>query len=425
MDQNILYERTNHHHIMFFWTHCRTTICHPSLSTCVCGKRLDWTHSEARWLILVTKTKHTMASPQPAAMINNDSSVSTDEEADAAVSSYKNDNSVAPIVVGDHDVLLGRGKATHIHTGNVRFRELVKERATVYRNNTDTAFRRSVAQDILDTVHANGGRFLKSIQVSTTSSSTSRNQQWQIVEQEKVMTKVKQCLRDTASSMTLAEDMTPPPARQAPTRTSSSITNNLFARHPQAPPPLVPSNSFLTTPVMPGSSHMLYHHPLLQPQPHILPQPHYPMVDPATLVRLQQHSLQAHRLQQLLAAEEQERQQLTAATILLLAHNSTNNNAHQQLSSLPLGTTNTRDNDMQQQQQQQQIRHQLLLLTQLGLLPAAAAQPSHQPPVFASSPVASSIVAAAPMVAASSSSSSSTKNGRRAEEDSSENRKQP
>jgi hypothetical protein len=62
--------------------------------------------------------------------------------------------------IGPHDVLCGRGGATNNHEGNRRFRSIVVEHQTEYL--TARKMEKAViAQQIVQAVHNNGGRYLK------------------------------------------------------------------------------------------------------------------------------------------------------------------------------------------------------------------------------------------------------------------------
>eukprot|EP00934_Nitzschia_sp_Nitz4_P001596 Nitzschia sp. Nitz4//scaffold72_size95085//12875//14353//NITZ4_004745-RA/size95085-processed-gene-0.79-mRNA-1//1//CDS//3329557330//1596//frame0 len=60
----------------------------------------------------------------------------------------------------NHDVLLGRGKATYSHVGNIRFRNLIFQYGDVYEAATQKQ-KTKVAEDIMQIVHSRNGRFLR------------------------------------------------------------------------------------------------------------------------------------------------------------------------------------------------------------------------------------------------------------------------
>lgn len=93
---------------------------------------------------------------------------------------------------GDDDVLMGRGKRSYNHEGNVRFRALVAERASSYFETQSKKVRRDIAKQIMARIEKNGGKFLRP---------TSTNDGWEITPNSIVLTKVKQALRDTASGL--------------------------------------------------------------------------------------------------------------------------------------------------------------------------------------------------------------------------------
>lgn len=100
--------------------------------------------------------------------------------------------------VTDDDVLSGRGKAMHIHEGNIRFRRLIAERIATAGNKDS---RRDTALEIIRIVHERGGRFLK--QRPDTSSSHSEGDAagaWVVLGITSAVVKVKQALRDAYSA---------------------------------------------------------------------------------------------------------------------------------------------------------------------------------------------------------------------------------
>jgi len=68
--------------------------------------------------------------------------------------------------VGVHDVLVDRPTSSLVaktHKGNGRFRCLVAARQAAFMGATDAAIRDLIAHDVMDRVHANGGRFLNKL----------------------------------------------------------------------------------------------------------------------------------------------------------------------------------------------------------------------------------------------------------------------
>ena len=64
------------------------------------------------------------------------------------------------IVPGCNDVLMGRGKSSYNHIGNVRFRHMVLERSHLYEEARFTA-RTRVSEEVLVLIKDRSGRFLK------------------------------------------------------------------------------------------------------------------------------------------------------------------------------------------------------------------------------------------------------------------------
>jgi len=68
------------------------------------------------------------------------------------------------IILTDADVLLGRGNRSNGHAGNERFREFVEKRKPIYRKQGNSKKgKNAVSIDVMEAVHAYGGRFLEII----------------------------------------------------------------------------------------------------------------------------------------------------------------------------------------------------------------------------------------------------------------------
>lgn len=101
---------------------------------------------------------------------------------------------------GPHDVLMGRGAPSTDYSGNLRFRELVKERRSDYVNARRRKDKQGVAGEIIATIKIRGGRFLERIETyrKTNDAGECKKQTiWQPVEDRKsLLVKVKQLMRD-------------------------------------------------------------------------------------------------------------------------------------------------------------------------------------------------------------------------------------
>ena len=62
--------------------------------------------------------------------------------------------------IGEHDVLMGRGGATNNNPGNIKFREIVSSKQLVYLD-AKKKEKKTIAEECVETVRKNGGRFLK------------------------------------------------------------------------------------------------------------------------------------------------------------------------------------------------------------------------------------------------------------------------
>ena len=99
-----------------------------------------------------------------------------------------------------HDVLMGRGAPSTDFTGNLRFRELVKERRNEYVSARRRKDKQGVAGEIIATVKRRGGRFLQRVETERESKKTGEMIKmitWEPVEDRKtLLVKVKQLMRD-------------------------------------------------------------------------------------------------------------------------------------------------------------------------------------------------------------------------------------
>ena len=72
-----------------------------------------------------------------------------------------NKNKVRVGVPGRHDILLGRGKASYLHMGNLRFRYWVESRVHLYDLATTKSEKKKMTREIVQLVKDSTGRFLK------------------------------------------------------------------------------------------------------------------------------------------------------------------------------------------------------------------------------------------------------------------------
>ena len=180
---------------------------------------------------------------------------------------------VASSQVTDDDVLLGRGKRSYNHEGNIRFRKIVLSRADAYRQNSNKAFRMALTLEVIKRIESIGGRFLRQTENSEDETDEAEKS-FELVAKSVVKTKVKQALRDTAAGLTAAEQQVPRKSlsRMQPTHhpnTSSLPQSNPFMN-------LLPTASLLPN-HLPGSS--------FQPGNHVLGQGH-PNAEYAQLLQM-------------------------------------------------------------------------------------------------------------------------------------------
>ena len=101
---------------------------------------------------------------------------------------------------GPNDVLMGRGAPSTDYSGNLHFRELVKERRNEYVNAKRRKDKQVIAGEIIATVKRSGGRFLEraeSFRKTNQAGESKKVTIWNIVDDRKtLLVKVKQLMRD-------------------------------------------------------------------------------------------------------------------------------------------------------------------------------------------------------------------------------------
>ena len=88
---------------------------------------------------------------------------------------------------------MGRGAPSTDFTGNLRFRELVKERRHDYVHAKRRKDKQGVAGEIIATVHSRGGRFLARVETHGGPQSMQKRTIWQpVTDRKTLLVKVKQ-----------------------------------------------------------------------------------------------------------------------------------------------------------------------------------------------------------------------------------------
>ena len=98
-----------------------------------------------------------------------------------------------------NDVLFGRGAPAIDNEGNVRFRRVVCSRRTEYIAAAKRQTKDQIAREVVQTIQAEGGRFLKKMNQPENSLEpglAEKTNAWKVVELGEVLTKVKQALRE-------------------------------------------------------------------------------------------------------------------------------------------------------------------------------------------------------------------------------------
>lgn len=101
------------------------------------------------------------------------------------------------------DVLFGRGGKANHHKGNGIFRELILSKGPIYHSKKN-GYKRTVARDILQRIHAKGGRFIEKHEKSGL---------YHEVEDQRAMDKIAQSLRETKPARKASENSTSNEAR--------------------------------------------------------------------------------------------------------------------------------------------------------------------------------------------------------------------
>lgn len=117
-------------------------------------------------------------------------------------------------VVYPSDVLFGRGSGPNDHEGNIRFRDMVAQRKAEYMATNHRQTKAKIAKTIVDTVFASNGRFLKKLEPAEVQKLglASGMDIYQIVDDDTIMEKAKQALRQnrektsTGSSVTIEQN---------------------------------------------------------------------------------------------------------------------------------------------------------------------------------------------------------------------------
>lgn len=92
------------------------------------------------------------------------------------------------------DVLLGRGTPFSEYRGNIKVRELIRERQAAYAKSTNREEKHKIAMDIARETSAQGERFLRCIQEGAKDIKSSK---WEVLTDGREITqKIKQMIRD-------------------------------------------------------------------------------------------------------------------------------------------------------------------------------------------------------------------------------------
>jgi hypothetical protein len=157
-----------------------------------------------------------------------------------------------------NDVLLGRGAASDRFEGNIQFRTLIRARKNEYSSSMNPNGKAFIAQQIVQTIQANQGRFLRKVKLSRSAEPL----KWEIVSDSVAVEKVNQAFRDMDHRASMSrrgnDDLTDP--LSAPPMVDSSLILSAGAETlPQRDP---------TTMIGHGESGHLQVHHRDDPAPH-------------------------------------------------------------------------------------------------------------------------------------------------------------
>lgn len=116
---------------------------------------------------------------------------------------------------GLHDVLSGRGGSVNAHPGNIQFREWVSIRKTEYNLAKNKDNKANICMDVIQKVYNLGGRFL--------GRDPSSSGWWVELEEERIMAKVSQALREGAPKIREAYRVGDKRRRTATSRNSKRV----------------------------------------------------------------------------------------------------------------------------------------------------------------------------------------------------------
>lgn len=128
--------------------------------------------------------------------------------------------------LNDNDVLLGRGQPILNYSGNVQFRKLIQERKEQYTSTGKHAVKDEIAREILDTIEARGGRFVRKVDEAERDVLQLPDHvlhAWRIVDEQTRLSKVKQALREQVGKD--GNNTSPGHKNKAPRKRSSSDEN--------------------------------------------------------------------------------------------------------------------------------------------------------------------------------------------------------
>lgn len=132
----------------------------------------------------VDKIKQQVKSSKKNPIITSEA-CSDDESEDDNVFSIEIEEDSTDQQFTDADVLFGRGPAIVSHLGNKKFHTLVNRRRKEYQQSKDAEFKKKIAQEIVKTIWAGGGNFLRL-----------EDDNWRIVTPTRAVEKTSQALRE-------------------------------------------------------------------------------------------------------------------------------------------------------------------------------------------------------------------------------------
>ena len=135
------------------------------------------------------------------------------------------DNETPVDSLHENDVLFGRGMGPSMYIGTRRFRELCEPKKQEYQWAKKNTQKKNIAQEVIQAVHAKGGRFLKAQEsgAGTVDDIVNDGTWYRVTDEKEILTKVMQALRQKNNPM--KREREPPQDEQLIARNTAYCLN--------------------------------------------------------------------------------------------------------------------------------------------------------------------------------------------------------